>query len=415
MVRSASVLVIGTLIAQSIPILLQPFLRRYFSPEEFGVFSVYTSIIGILMVIASFRYEQTIILPKRDSDSASLLGLSIINGFIFSLILLILIFLLKDKLTFLINIPQPKGYIVFLIPLSTFLLSVFQALNFWLIRKKAFVSISSNKLSRRVMEGISQSIFAFKGVDVGLIWGDLIGQIANVVTSLYQSARKGFNYKEVKWERIKILFVKYSDFPKYNLLTSVLSSASFLLPVIFINKLFSNEYAGFFDLSKLMLSIPLALIASSFSSVVLQKVSEKFRMQQSIYNDLKPIILIVSLIAILEVLIILFLGESIFTLFFGKNWQYSGNISKILVWAFALNFIASTFTSVFVALNKIKVQSIWQFVYFLLIISLLFFNYSSFENFLWIYIFIEIFSNLFLIGLLMFVLSKYEASIKLGR
>lgn len=85
------------------------------------------------------------------------------------------------------------------------------------------------------------------------------------------------------------------------------------------------------------------------------------------------------------------------------------------MWAFALNFIASTFTSVFVALNKIKVQSIWQFVYFLLIISLLFFNYSSFENFLWIYIFIEIFSNLFLIGLLMFVLSKYEASIKLGR
>ncbi|MGE0078235.1 MAG: lipopolysaccharide biosynthesis protein [Bacteroidales bacterium] len=413
--KSASVLAIGTLIAQSIPILLQPFLRRYFSPEDFGIFSVYTSIIGILMVIASFRYEQTIVLPKRNSDSVCLLGLSIINGFIFSLILLILILLLKDKFAFLINIPQSKRYIVLLIPLSTFLLSVFQALNFWLIRKKAFVAISSNKLSRRIMEGVSQSIFAFKGVVVGLIWGDLIGQIANVATSLYQSIRKGFNYREINLKKMWILFNKYSDFPKYNLLTSALSAASFLMPVIFINKLFSNEYAGYFDLSKLMLSIPLALIASSFSSVVLQKVSEKFQIRQSIYYDLKPIIVIVSIIAILEILIVLFFGENIFTLFFGKSWQYSGVISKMLVWAFALNFIASTFTSVFVALNRIKVQSVWQLVYFLLIISILYFNYHSFESFLWVYISIEIFSNLFLIGLLILVLSKYEASIRFSR
>jgi O-antigen/teichoic acid export membrane protein len=87
-IQSASVLVGGTVVAQAIPIALQPFLRRYFEPADFGYYSIYISIIGILMVISSLRYEQAIVLPKADSDSVKLVNISLSISLIFSIILL---------------------------------------------------------------------------------------------------------------------------------------------------------------------------------------------------------------------------------------------------------------------------------------------------------------------------------------
>src|SRR5450759_598427 len=87
LLRSASVLITGTVIAQLISILLQPVLRRFFSPETFGTYSVYLSIVGIITVISSLRYDDAIVLPKNDKESANVLFLSLISNFIISVLL----------------------------------------------------------------------------------------------------------------------------------------------------------------------------------------------------------------------------------------------------------------------------------------------------------------------------------------
>ena len=55
------VLVSGTVLAQLIPILLQPILRRIYTPEQFGLFAVYSSIFSMLVVVAAGKYETTIV------------------------------------------------------------------------------------------------------------------------------------------------------------------------------------------------------------------------------------------------------------------------------------------------------------------------------------------------------------------
>ena len=267
-----------------VPILLQPFLRRYFLPEDFGAFSVYSSIVGILIIVSSFKYELAIVLPKRDKDSVNLVGLSLIINFLFSFFLLVIVLLLKDELLLLLNLSEKYTIILYLIPLGTFLINTFQSFNFWLIRKKAFFSISLNKLVRRSFEGLTQVIFAFLRNAKGLFFGDIIGQISNVFVVIIQSSRNGFTSKVLSYEKIKYVSRKYSEFPKYNLIPGFMSACSFLLPAIFINKFYSSEYTGFFDLSKLVLSIPLALVASSVSRVLLQQVSEKFQEKKKFYK-----------------------------------------------------------------------------------------------------------------------------------
>lgn len=408
-IQSASILVIGTLVAQSIPILLQPFLRRYFSPEDFGFYSVYISIIGILLVVSSLRYEQTIVLPKTDADAIQLVNISIFISLIFSILVLLIVLIFHSKFLQLLNIPYDKGFIIYLVPLGTFLLSIFQILNFWLIRKKRFKSISINKLSRRLVEGGTQSIFAFSKFSNGLVIGDIAGQLTNSAVSFYQSFKSGYKLQLPLGLKSKQLLKEYILFPKISLIPAVMSAICYMMPVVFINKYYSAQQAGYFDLTKLILSVPLALIASSFSSVVLNKTSECYRNGKPFLNEIRPLIWIVVAISILEILLILFWSEFFFTLIFGEKWLPSGTMAKYLVFPFALNFITSSFTSVFVAINKIAWQSVWQLFYFMLIFLLPFLSGLSFENFILAYTAIEIVANVVMIVLLILVIGNVKA------
>ena len=412
LLRSASVLISGTVIAQLISILLQPILRRLFTPESFGIYSVYLSLVGMILILCSLRYDDTIVLPKSDKESINLVGLSLIISFFFNLLIFILVFILGKRIISFLNLPAnfPVS-ILYIIPAGAFLFSTYSSLNAWLIRRKKYYSISLNKMIRRSSEGVAQISFAILKSFNGLIYSDIIGQAANVATVAIQAKKNELNLKLISLTKLKYVFRKYSEFPKYNLIPAFMSSCSYLLPPIFINKYFSPETAGFFDLSKLLLSIPLAFIASSISSVLLQKMAEKFNRKESFLTELKPILYIVGLIAVFEVLAILLFGEELFKIVFGSQWITSGKISKIMVWSFALNFIASSFTSIFVSMRKIKTYSIWQFIYFISILSLLFFKHLPFTEFLKIYVLIEVLCYVVVTVIMFIMVYHYESTV----
>jgi O-antigen/teichoic acid export membrane protein len=219
----------------------------------------------------------------------------------------------------------------------------------------------------------------------------------------------------VSLSRLKYVFRKYKDFPKFNLIPAFMGTCSYLLPPVFINKFFSSESAGYFDLAKLLLSVPLALVATSFSSVLLQRVSDKFNRRKSFLTDLKPVAAIVSLISVIEILSIVFFGESLFKFIFGPTWVFSGEISKILVWSFTFNFIVSTFTAIFISMRRIKIYSIYQLFYFVAILSLLFFKSLAFIEFLKIYVIIEVTCYVVLTSVMIYIITRYELSLKLNK
>jgi len=414
LLRSTSVLISGTIIAQLIPILLQPVLRRFFSPETFGAYSVYSSIVGILIIVSSFKYESAICLPRKDKDSINILGLALMINIIFSLSLAAVVIIFKSPLKTLLNLPDEFSFMLYLVPLGTFLISSFNSFNFWLIRKKAFLAISINKLIRRSFEGVSQVIFALLKNYKGLLFGDIIGQISNVGAVVVQSKKEGFSVRDISYVKLKYVAGKYSEFPKYNLIPGFMSACSYLLPVILINTFYSAEYTGYFDLSKLVLSIPLALVASSISSVLLQRISERYQVNASFIKEIKPVFYIVSAVSILEILVISFFGVSLFKFIFGNNWGLSGEISRILVWSFALNFFVSSFSSVFISMRKIKVYSFWQVCYFLAIMSLFFFKGLAFFAFIKVYLTVEVICYSAAAIMMLIIVLRYEKKVELN-
>lgn len=411
MIKNTTLLVSGTALAQLIPIALQPVLRRiYPDPELFGAYSVYVSIAGILLVASSLRFELAIVLPKKDSESQNVLFLSAIISLAFNFLLLLIILVLQPYLLEFLNFPGRYSFYIFLIPLGTFLLSVYQLFNYWLVRKKRFFAISINKFVRRGFEGASQVSLKYITGFHGLITGDIIGHFSNIVSGIYQSGKCGLTVRLFSIRKIKEILITYSEYPKFNLIPSLMSACSYLLPAIIISRSFSPENAGYYDLSKLLLSVPLALIATSLSNVLLQRITEKHNLRTSIKRDILYVLVFVSLVAIIEVLVIIIWAEDIFSVFFGDTWMFSGTISKTLVWAFAANFIVSSLSSIYISLKRIKLLSFWQLVYFCGIISLFYFTFSDFNLFLKTYVTIEVGCSFLSLLIMGYIIIKYERS-----
>lgn len=410
--RNTFILIIGTVAAQSIPILLQPLLRRMYSPEDFGAMAVYLTLFSMITIAFSLRYESAIVLPKNNNTAANILALTFIINTVFSISLFICLLLFKDKIALLINFPEEYSIYLFFLPVACFSFSVFQSMNYWLVRQKAFKASASNKVIRRSVEGATQTGTGFLNIPGGLFVGDLAANLSNALVGIRQVLKHNFEFKYVSRKKIGYVLKRYSDFPKYNLLPTFLSSAATVLPFLFINKFYSTETVGYVDLTRLVLSLPLAFISVTISQVFFQQITEKKNKSLSIKSDISNILYLLLIILAIEITVIFLWGPRLFGFVFGNTYELSGIFSQILIFSFVLNFITSAFSSVFITFEKIRLNSIWQITYFLVICSLIFFKEMNIYDFLKLYVLLEVIMHCISLAMIYYISSGYEKSIQ---
>ena len=67
--KNVFALAFGTSIAQFITYASYPIVSRLYTPQEFGVFGLFTSIAGMITLISTGRYELAIILPSSEKKA----------------------------------------------------------------------------------------------------------------------------------------------------------------------------------------------------------------------------------------------------------------------------------------------------------------------------------------------------------
>jgi len=75
-------LLLGTGFAQALAIISSPILTRLYSPEEFGVFALYNSVVAVFLVFASGKYEYAFVLPSNKKEAENLFKLSTLTLFL---------------------------------------------------------------------------------------------------------------------------------------------------------------------------------------------------------------------------------------------------------------------------------------------------------------------------------------------
>ncbi len=406
--KNTITLVLGTAVAQSIPFLLHPFLRRIYSTEDFGAISIYLSLLGIISIASSLRYEAAVVLPKKDDDAANIFVLTFLINLGFTFLIYLALFLFKDKIVSFMNFPVHYANYLFLLPLVSFIFSVYQSMNYWLIRQKAFKASTKNKIVRRGVEGGVQVGLGLMNFPGGLFLGDLAGNLANMFAGYRQMLKNLFHPSNISLRHIRNMAAEYKQFPMFNLLPTLLSSLANAIPFLLINKYYSTEAVGFLDLTKLVLSIPLIFISATIAQVLFQQITVKKNNSESIGHDIRKILILLMAIILFEMVIIFPFGKELFGFVFGSKYELSGYYSQLLIFSFASNFLSSTFSCVFITLNRLKLNAIWQILYFFSICSLILFKDLNIVDFLKVFVTIDVSMQVLYCILIYFIVVQYE-------
>ena len=172
--RNILTLVLGTGIAQLIPILILPILTRLYTPSDFGVFGVFIGVTSILGIVASAKYDVAIMQPISDYDADQVFKLSIFISSTIVCFLYIVLFLFSDILK------EATDYyeVFYLIPITVLIISFNSSFTFLLNRKKHFKQMSKNKILQSILIGVISLAFGYIDFGyIGLIIGYVVGNL----------------------------------------------------------------------------------------------------------------------------------------------------------------------------------------------------------------------------------------------
>jgi O-antigen/teichoic acid export membrane protein len=390
-VKDSFILSLGTGIAFLISFAFQPMLTRVYSPQEFGVYSLYTSVFGILVAISTFRYESAIVVPGSNLEAKHITVLGIVAAFCFSIVCFLAVLLFYDELLSLLDLETATW--LYLIPFSVFIFSAYRVLNMWLVRNELFKLSASNKILKRSTEGGAQLGFNSFISHSGLILGTIVGDLINVLVTLKFVRIKTF-FKSIYIGNLKKIAIKYKSYPLNGAFPFWLNSISLLVPIILFNRLFDEGLTGQFGLARMVMTIPMALVSMSLGQVLSKEISKRFRNKEVLYPFVIKIALILTGASSVGVLVFFFFSQPIFHFVYGNGWEVSADIASWLVISFGVMFVVSPLSVLFASINKVQKGSRWYYLHFGLIALLFFVQHDTYIGFIKLYVMIEVVSYL---------------------
>lgn len=370
-IRSLSVLMAGTALTNLIIVLTTPLLTRMYTPEEFGVYSVFLSLLFTGTILVSLRYETAIPLPEDDDEAFHLLVLSIGFAFIVSALLCILVFFIPVAIY--LNVPELDTY-MWMLSLSLLGIGMFQAFNSWALRDEQYMMISRAKMTMNTSQIASQlSLGLFHLGLLGLLIGEVIGRITGALDyfKLIKRTNK-VTYKINVKSLVKVL-IGYKSYPIVSSWAALINSLGTQLPIFYLAAHFDAKTAGWFFLAQKILTIPEGLIGFSASQVYLTQAAQTARnsqehFRQFFWDTVKKMFGIgfvtMGLVALCAPLAI--------RIVFGEQWIQAAEFIQILSVLYLLKIIINPISANFYVFNALGKQFISELIRFILICISLF-------------------------------------------
>lgn len=359
--RNVMTLITGTTIANAIPVAVVPILTRIFTPEDFGILAFYSAVVTIFAILSTAGYELAIVLPKKRDDAYQILVLSCTISTFFSLLMLFFIWFFEKQMSRLLN--NPENYIfLYWMPLSVFLISIYQSLYYWFNREKAYRNMANGSVIKNSTIVISQISIGFfsKLSALGLIVGQLIGQVLGTLYMGQKFIKETHNlYKPKISDQLK-LAKRYKNFPKFILIANTMNTASRHLPSIFFNMFFTQIAAGFYLIVNLAIGVPITIVSIAIGDVFRQQASVAYAERGECLNEYKKIFKKLLMISLLPFGLFAIIAPDLFEIIFGKNWRIAGEYAQILTPMFLLKFISNPLSNMFLVAEKQKLELLLQ-------------------------------------------------------
>lgn len=360
----------GNFAAKLIMILATPVVTRLYNPVDYGVYTVFISVVGITGSLATLRYSVTIPIAKEEKMADNLLKLCFFITFSLSLLWLLIVAIFGVRIADYYQSDNLRQFL-WLIPLIFFGKGIYETLNNWAIRNKGFKLITYTKISQSMSSSIIKIGFGiFKIAPLGLFIGQ-IAQEAAGITSIASKLRKvrPLLFRNTSWEDIKSVAIRYKNFPLVQSWSQLLLALGAQMPILLLGMFYDAKVVGVFGLAMSMISLPMDLIGQSVAQVYYAEVSRFGKENaEKIYNLSISLMKKLFIIGLFPVGLLIALGPWIFKIVFGPEWADSGLYASILSIMILTSFISSPIANIFNVYEEQKIQLLLNIVRVVLVI-----------------------------------------------
>lgn len=343
-VRGVGVLAGGTAVAQVIGVMALPVITRMYTPDDFSVLAVFSSLLGIVAGVACLRLDIAIPLPEHEDDAANLLGVAMLCSAAMALLAALSVWWFSDNIADAVGQPglrlQP---FLWMLPVGIWLSGTYSAIQFWATRRKRFTAIARTRISQTIGSTATQLVCGISSIlgPFGLLLGVLIANGFGVIGLCRLAWREdkkilcGINFANMRRQvRVHDRFLKFSTFE------AIANNGAIQIPVIIIAAVAFGPEAGHLLLAMRMMTIPIGLIGGAVSQVYLSRAPEEYRAGQIGSFTLKTIDGLLGA-GLGPLLFVGILSPVVFPLIFGSEWERAGEMVAWMTPFCILQFISS--------------------------------------------------------------------------
>ncbi len=333
----------------AIGLAVTPIIARVFTPEDFGVWQISMSIIGVLGILACFRYDLSIPLGRDDKEASASLALSAIISLIFSLIVLATVPFVKSQMAIWFKSPDLE-VLLWLIPIGILVKSLQEALRYLAAYKMRFGIMAYAGFASSAI-GVLMPIgwyFIYGRSPAGLLAAILTGYTAGIlilVIPLFGILIAGL--KDDGLGSIIDVAKYHKRFPIYSIWAGLINTFSRYMPAFFLGLYFPTEVVGYYSLGNRIVTMPSSLLGRSISQVLYPAIGKQYQKTGDISKIVRTMVRRLAQTGIFPTVVIGFYGATLFRLLLGYNWVEAGIYAQILSVVVLSQFITSPMTGIF--------------------------------------------------------------------
>lgn len=362
--RDVAVLTAGNVGGQLISVLAIPILARLYSPSEYGIFAVYSSILALLHVNVALRYEIAIPAVRGERQLLAVTGVS------FAAVLLtsVVVALVAIPVSFWgdVYLPSiPFLHYAWILPVALLTSGIGTVLTWFAIRRGAIIDLAYTRIAQGFTGVAAQALFALFGFGAaGLLLGDALARLVGAI-------RLGLPLRRCWKERQVAIGVRtviaaarhHRGFAIVAGPAGLMNAIVLQLPTLLIGGFFGKEAVGWYSMTQRVLGAPVGLVGQAIGRAFTGHFAQRMREESS---DLTTFFdLCVKRLAMYGTGPILLIGAVspwLLPVVLGEIWRPAGWLTLASTPMFVAGFIISPLSPVLLMINRHRIQLLWDAV-----------------------------------------------------